>query len=133
MLIIRKSEICLQEWKLKSNRKPLILRGERQVGKSTLVKNFGEKYTYYVQLIVEKPKDRKYFETEREVNEIWQEVFYEKNIPNKPHETLLFMDEIQNKGIIEQGCKGHTFALANSKFEIDNNPDRKPTDQNPGY
>ena len=72
MLITRKSEIYLQEWKLKSNRKPLILRGARQVGKSTLVKNFGEKYKYYVQLNLEKPKDRKYFETEREVNEIWQ-------------------------------------------------------------
>lgn len=43
------------------------------------------------------------------------------------------MDEIQNKGSIEQGGKGRTFALANSKFEIDNNLDRKPTDQNPGY
>ena len=50
-----------------------------------------------------------------------------------PDETLLFMDEIQNKGIIEVGCKRRTFALANSKFEIDNYPDRKPTDQNPGY
>ena len=95
MLITRKSEIYLQEWKLKSNRKPLILRGARQVGKSTLVKNFGEKYKYYVQLNLEKPKDRKYFETEREVNEIWQEILYGKNIPNKPHETLLFIDEIQ--------------------------------------
>ena len=50
-----------------------------------------------------------------------------------PDETLLFMDEIQNKGIIELGCKWRTFALANSKFEIDNNPDKKPSDQNPGY
>ena len=46
-----------------------------------------------------------------------------------PHETLFFMDEIQNKGSIEVGCKRRTFALANSKFEIDNNPDNKPADQ----
>jgi len=50
--------------------KALILRAARQVGKSTWVKNFGEKYTYYLQLIGETPKDRNYFETEREVNEI---------------------------------------------------------------
>jgi len=43
------------------------------------------------------------------------------------------MDEIQNKGIIEQVCKRRTFALVNSKFEIGNNPDRKLTDPNPGY
>jgi hypothetical protein len=30
-----------------------------------------------------------------------------------PDETLLFMDEIKNKGIIEQGCKRRTFVLAN--------------------
>ncbi len=43
------------------------------------------------------------------------------------------MDEIKNKGIIEQECKGRIFALVNSKFEIDNKPDRKLTDPNPGY
>lgn len=95
MLIVRKSEIYLNEWREKSGRKPMILRGARQVGKSTLVKSFGEKYKYFVQLNLEKPTDRKYFETEREVNEIWQEILYEKNIPNKPQETLLFIDEIQ--------------------------------------
>lgn len=95
MLITRKSEEYLLEWREKPDRKPLILRGARQVGKSTLVKNLGEKYKYFVQLNLEKPKDRKYFETEREVSEIWQEILYEKNIPNKPQETLLFIDEIQ--------------------------------------
>jgi uncharacterized protein len=96
MLINRKTDGYLQDWRLRPNRKPLILRGARQVGKSTLVKSFGEKYKYFVQLNLEKTKDRKYFETEREVSEIWQEILYEKNIPNKPQETLLFIDEIQD-------------------------------------
>ena len=34
----------LQEWKHKSNRKPLILNGARQVGKTYILREFGEKY-----------------------------------------------------------------------------------------
>ena len=41
----------LEEWKNKSNRKPLILRGARQVGKTTLVKEFSK--TYAKQLFIE--------------------------------------------------------------------------------
>ncbi len=34
----------LKKWKDKKDRKPLILRGARQVGKTWLMKEFGEKY-----------------------------------------------------------------------------------------
>jgi len=34
----------LDQWASKTNRKPLILRGSRQVGKTTLVDNFAKKY-----------------------------------------------------------------------------------------
>ena len=40
----------LKEWKISRNRKPLIIRGARQVGKTWLMKEFGklyyEKYAY---------------------------------------------------------------------------------------
>jgi uncharacterized protein len=42
MIFSRKIEASLYEWKAKRNRKPLILRGARQVGKSTLIKKMGE-------------------------------------------------------------------------------------------
>ena len=34
----------LHKWKNKSDRKPLILRGARQVGKTWLLKDFGKKF-----------------------------------------------------------------------------------------
>ena len=34
----------LEKWKQSNNRKPLIIRGARQVGKTWLMKEFGEKY-----------------------------------------------------------------------------------------
>ncbi|MBL7016709.1 MAG: AAA family ATPase [Kiritimatiellales bacterium] len=41
-MIKRKSEQYLKHWFDKTRRKPLVLRGARQVGKSTLVRQFAE-------------------------------------------------------------------------------------------
>ena len=51
----------LHEWKNKSNRKPLILRGARQVGKTTLVKEFAKTYDHHLYLNVEKKADSQGF------------------------------------------------------------------------
>lgn len=45
---------ALKSWKSSANRKPLVLRGARQVGKTTLVKNFAENYTQFIYLNLEK-------------------------------------------------------------------------------
>ena len=46
----------LVQWKKSSNAKLLILRGARQVGKTTLVRSFGESYTHFIELNLEKAK-----------------------------------------------------------------------------
>ncbi len=40
----------LHEWKASSDRKPLIIRGARQVGKTTLVKQFAEEFDCFLYL-----------------------------------------------------------------------------------
>ena len=87
----------LIDWKASSNRKPLIIHGARQVGKTYLVKEFGKQYydnTIYVNFETNKELssqiddsiDAKYI-----INKL--ELFYgEKIIPGK---TLIFFDEIQ--------------------------------------
>ncbi len=45
-MIKRDSEDYLKKWYSKKNRKPLVIRGARQVGKSTLVKNFSKNCGY---------------------------------------------------------------------------------------
>ena len=40
----------LREWAQKEERKPLVLRGARQVGKTTLVKMFAEDFDNYIYL-----------------------------------------------------------------------------------
>lgn len=43
----------LQKWKNKTRRKPLLLRGARQVGKTWLVRNFGKSYSSFVEINLE--------------------------------------------------------------------------------
>ena len=86
----------LLEWKLSSNRKPLVLRGARQVGKTTLVKSFAARYPHFISLNLEKPSDKSFFEDFDQVQDIVESIFLAQNLsidalPN----TLLFLDEIQ--------------------------------------
>ena len=44
----------LERWKVDTHRKPLILRGARQVGKTTVVNEFGKQFDNYLYLNLEK-------------------------------------------------------------------------------
>jgi hypothetical protein len=88
----------LNEWKKKANRKPLILRGARQVGKTTLIKEFAKTYKYQLYLNLEKKADSQYFEQTDDVKIIVEALFISNNIVTKDHNnTLLFIDEIQEQ------------------------------------
>lgn len=87
----------LIKWKNSKNRKPLIIHGARQVGKTYIIKEFGKEY--YDNLIYVNFETNKEFSSQIEANIDPQyiinklELFYrEKIIPGK---TLIFFDEIQ--------------------------------------
>ncbi|MCD4772858.1 MAG: AAA family ATPase [Bacteroidales bacterium] len=84
-------------WKDNKDRKPLILRGARQVGKTTLVELFSTKFDFFINLNLDIKKDREIFENNDDVQKIIQIIFLEHNIPVTTNKTvLLFIDEIQN-------------------------------------
>lgn len=86
----------LKQWKESNNRKPLILRGARQVGKTTLVKDFAKTYHKNILLNLEKPSDIRFFTDYNDVKTIKDALFFENNISsNEVATTLLFIDEIQ--------------------------------------
>lgn len=88
----------LNEWKNKSNRKPLILRGARQVGKTTLVKEFAKTYSYHLYLNLEKKADSQFFEQTDNVKTIIEALFISHNLHSSAlQNTLLFIDEIQEQ------------------------------------
>ena len=95
----RKIEEKLLQWKNKTkDRKPLILNGARQVGKTYLLREFGEKYyknTVYVNLEISR-EVRAYFEENLEPERILR--FLEAVAGERiiPEETLIILDEIQS-------------------------------------
>lgn len=96
MAFKRSIEDYLNRWKSSTARKPLIIRGARQVGKTTLIQDFARTYTHLIVLNLEKPADRRYFEDFDDVQTIFEALFLAHNIPSSAvTNTLLFIDEIQ--------------------------------------
>ncbi len=91
----RKAEKALLDWGKSKGNKPLILRGARQVGKSTLVEKFGKSYKQFLSLNLERSKDASFFIGEDDVKLILDKILLEKSSEFIPGETLLFIDEIQ--------------------------------------
>lgn len=87
----------LTEWAESKNRKPLLLRGARQVGKSTAIKHLGEKFENYVEINLEKqPTFKQLFEKDLDVKRIIPQIAAIIGKPIVTGKTLLFIDEIQS-------------------------------------
>lgn len=87
----------LTKWKVLSRRKPLILRGARQVGKTSAIQLFAEKnYPKFVQLNLEQVVEREFYSQVKSVDQFIQSVRVDKGIDITPDDTLVFIDEIQN-------------------------------------
>ena len=83
-------------WKEDSMRKPLLLRGARQVGKSSAVKNFGKQFEYFAEVNFERHKAIKtFFQGDIDVRLIAKKISSYINVPVEAGKTLLFLDEIQ--------------------------------------
>lgn len=97
MYIERTIDKYLMEWKNSPIHKPLLLRGARQVGKSSAIRQLGKSFKYYIEVNFERRDDYKeIFEQVSDVHEIANRlgVIFSQSIV--PGETLLFLDEIQS-------------------------------------
>ncbi|MDR0295472.1 MAG: AAA family ATPase [Prevotellaceae bacterium] len=94
-MIDRKALKFLAKWKDSEGRKPLVIRGARQVGKTTLVKEFAKQYDVFLDLNLEKLADRRLFEDYQNVQDLITAIFFYKEKRKNGGTTLLFIDEIQ--------------------------------------
>ncbi|GHV10023.1 ATPase [Bacteroidia bacterium] len=88
----------LIKWKDSDRRKPLLLRGARQVGKSSTVRELGKKFDYFIEINFEKKVNqdiKTLFESALSVHQICDELSLKIDTPIIPGRTLLFLDEIQ--------------------------------------
>ncbi|TRX00271.1 ATP-binding protein [Flavobacterium gawalongense] len=96
MYISRNVDIELLNWKKTDKRKPLLIRGARQIGKTSAIRQLGEQFTHFVEInFDENPEFSQLFEKSLSPDEICQQVAVIKNIPIIENKTLLFLDEIQ--------------------------------------
>jgi len=94
----RNIQYKLQAWADSDKRKPLVLRGARQVGKTSVVIQFGRTFKQFIHLNLERPEQRGLFSENRPIDEVVNAIFFQaKKDLNKTSETLLFIDEIQTE------------------------------------
>jgi len=95
----RKIDHALQQWSNEKRRKPLMLRGARQVGKTSAIRNLGKQFNCFVEINFEN-KDhsaaKTVFSRHSDPQIICSELAALFGKPIVPGETLLFLDEIQS-------------------------------------
>ena len=129
----RKIDKYLIEWKKKSNRLPLIIKGARQIGKTNAIRNFGENnYKTFIEInFALNPEFKTIFDRSFNVDEIVKEITLRRpEIEIIPKETLIFFDEMQEcvstatslKAFKEDGrfdviCSGSLMGINYKKIE----------------
>jgi len=88
----------LLKWKESKYRKPLILKGVRQVGKTWILKEFGRRYYENVAYFNfdENEEYRQFFETTKDVKRILQNLVFASGQTVMPEKTLIIFDEVQD-------------------------------------
>ena len=87
----------LNKWKQKTNKKPLIIRGARQVGKTWLMKEFGKtayEKTVYINFD-NNPQMKELFSLDMRIDRIIMGIELYVGHKISPHNTLLIFDEVQ--------------------------------------
>jgi predicted AAA+ superfamily ATPase len=92
----RDLQLDLEKWQIQPSRKPLVIRGARQVGKTTVIGEFCKNFEQSICLNLELPEDRQPFEQFTTIETLLQAIFFLKNRSLlQKQQTLLFIDEIQ--------------------------------------
>lgn len=95
--IKRTIDNVLQAWANSYNRKPLLLRGARQVGKTSAVRNLGKSFENYVEIDLNERTDLHYlFDSRFTPQQICDNISVITGISVIPGKTLLLLDEIQS-------------------------------------
>ena len=118
MYLKRKTDDFLVQWKSDPDRKPLIIRGPRQVGKTETIRKFAaENYENVIEInFVEQPKYKIITGESYEPEEIIKSIsLLDNNKRFVPGKTLLFFDEIQDFPEIATSLK---FFCMDGRFDV---------------
>lgn len=85
----------LTSWRADPLRKPLLLRGARQVGKSSVVRLFGQGFEYYAEINLENERHRLLLARATDLPSTIEAIELITGVPVRDDRTLVFIDEIQ--------------------------------------
>ncbi|MBN1276615.1 MAG: ATP-binding protein [Deltaproteobacteria bacterium] len=105
MIFKRKIESELVRWKDSTARKPIVLRGARQVGKTFVVNRFARNFDYFVDINLERIRDRALFSGFNSGQELFERILLYKGQKADARSTLLFIDEIQHSAEAVQSLR----------------------------
>ncbi len=117
-MLKRKFYDTMREWKAKKGKKPLFVRGARQVGKTFIIDLFGKtEYAGYVYLnFLENPDWKRIFEGALDARTIYSRLsLMKRDARIVPGDTLLFLDEIQECGEARTALK---FLAQDSRCDV---------------
>jgi len=86
----------LRAWMDTKGRKPLILRGARQVGKTVAVKLFARHFDHFINLNMDLAADADLFRRRLDIRDLYQAILLKHRISASEGKILLFLDEIQS-------------------------------------
>lgn len=115
-MLKRKAYDRLLEWKKQDNKKALCIIGARQIGKTTLVREFAkENYENFIEInFYEEPDAVKIFSGNLDAETIITNLTAYTRKPMEPHKTLVLFDEIQKFPNIRTAMK---FLVADGRFD----------------
>lgn len=94
-MFYRRATEQLRVWAAGANRKPLVIRGARQVGKTTLIDLFSKEFDQYLPLNLERAAHRELFERDYTVDELLDAIYFVTRVSPSKGRVLVFIDEIQ--------------------------------------
>jgi len=95
MYVERPIDDELSAWADGADRRPLVLRGARQVGKTEAVRHLGTRFEAFLELNLERRPDLRLVEDSETPEDLLLALRVRNNLTSLPESTLLFLDEIQ--------------------------------------
>ncbi len=96
MYLQRKIDDVLLSWQRTSPRKPLLIRGARQVGKSTAVRNLAKQFDHFIEInFEEQPEFQHLFANTSDIHDLVEQLALITQTEIVEGRTLVFLDEIQ--------------------------------------
>ncbi len=115
-MLRRKAMDELLEWKMRPGHKCLLVRGQRQVGKTFIIREFAKTYENSIYLdLSDNERVRKIFDGSLETDRLIQEMKIYANASAPPKKTLIILDEIQSCPRARASLKSFT---ADGRYDV---------------